>query len=120
MRRQNYDAQSLVDQGAHHCIVARSLRKPHRFWLASEALTKISHPPMDLRPQVARIAQRQNRVSIRLSNRVPMPATFQSAFAIRVNDARVCIRVITFEPTQKRRPEIETDVPVVVDDSLCN
>ena len=57
-------------------------------------------------------------MSIRLSKRVAMSTAFQGAFAIRLNDARVCVWVIAFEPTQKRRPEIETEVRVVIDDSL--
>src|SRR5437868_15003979 len=97
MRRQNDEAQTFIDQGAHHGIVAGSFRKPHCFGFTSEAMAKISLAPTNLRPQVARIAQRQNRVSISLSNRVPMSVTFQSAFAIRVNDARVCVRVISLE-----------------------
>src|SRR5207247_9561072 len=55
-----------------------------------------------------------------LSNGVPKSSSFQCSFAIRVNDARVCVRVITIEPTPKRRSEIETEVRVVIDDSLFN
>src|SRR5207244_3458676 len=107
MRRQNDEAQSFVDQGAHHRIVAGSFRKPHCFGFTLEAMAKISHAPTNLRPQVARIAQGQDRMSIGLSNSVAMSTAFQGTFAIRLNDARVCVRVITFEPTQKRRSEIE-------------
>ena len=120
MRRQNDEAQTFVDQDFHHCIVAGSFRKPHCFRLTSEAMAKISHAPTNLRPQVARIAQGQDRMSIGLSNSVAMSTAFQGTFAIRLNDARVCVRVITFKPTQKRRSEIETEVRVIIDDSLFN
>src|ERR1051326_6119453 len=49
-----------------------------------------------------------------LRDRIAMSAAFQSAFAVRLNNTRVCIRVIALEPAHQGWPEIEADIRVVI------
>ena len=47
-----------------------------------------------------------------------MTCTLQRALTIGCDDMRVSVGVICFEPTQQSGTKVETDVGVVVDNSL--
>src|SRR5205823_4255359 len=47
-----------------------------------------------------------------------MAGALQNTFLIGFENAVVCVSMILFEPVKERRPEVETDVRVVVYNSL--
>src|SRR5947209_1129497 len=53
-----------------------------------------------------------------LRNRVAMAMVLQHAFAIGFDDSRVSICVMLLKPTQQSGAKIETDVRVVINDSI--
>src|SRR5882724_2588057 len=60
------------------------------------------------------VAERQDRVTKSLRDRVAMPAMLQTTFAVCFENAFVGVRMILFEPVEERRPKVETDVRVIV------
>ncbi len=115
MRREDYVSKAFFNQCVHHSIVARSLRQPHRLSFTSETKPKIGEAPTNLGPQIAFIAQWQNRVAVRLRDRVAVTVVFHRALPIGVENSVVGFRMLLLKPTQERRPKIETDVLVVID-----
>src|SRR5712691_6982359 len=94
-------------------------RKPQRFRITAKAMTKVSDAPANLRAKIAFVAERQNRVTVSLRNRVAVATMLHCAFAIGSNDARVRVRMIALEPAQQGRPKVETDRRVVINNSLA-
>ena len=64
------------------------------------------------------VAERQDGMTISLGHRVAVAAVLQSAFAISFQNTVVGIAMILFKPAQQGRPKVETDVGIVVYDSL--
>src|SRR5947209_2673211 len=81
-------------------------------------MAKIPDATSDLRAQVALVAERQNGVTIALRDGIAVAAMALRAGSIGGDDTRVSRRMVAFEPDHQRRPEVETDVGVVVDDAI--
>src|SRR5579884_667429 len=95
-----------------------SLRQPHAFGVAAEAMLKIANAPYDLRALVAAVRQRQDYVVVGLRNRRTVTRKRLLAFTISIQDRLVGLGRILFQPRQKSRPEVEADSGIVVDDFL--
>src|SRR5258705_1179752 len=98
LRSQDHITQALIYQQRQRRIISRSFRKPQRFGIATETVTKIGETPNNLRQPVAIIAAGQNCVAIGLRNSISMAATFGGTFSVRSQDALVGLRVMAFEP----------------------
>lgn len=81
-------------------------------------MAKIRDAPGDLGAQIARIAQRQNRVIVGLCDRAAVPMVALRAEAIGLDDARVGLGLRGLHPSHQGRPEVETQVRIVIDDAL--
>src|SRR2546423_5949233 len=114
MRLKDHVTQAFVEQRRHNSIVTGRLWQPQAFGFTAESVTKIGQPPANLGPQIAIIAERQNRVTVCLRDGVAVPAMPDSAFAICSDDAGIRVGMMTFNPTQQCRTEIETDQFIVV------
>src|ERR1043166_2988844 len=115
---ENDELDSLLDQGSKRLRIARRLGKPERLGLAPEPMAEVGDSPANLGAEVARIAERQNRVPISLGDRVPMPAAGANTVAIRLKETGQEGRVLPRDPREKRRPEVEASRGVRVDDPL--
>jgi len=98
VRRQNHIAQPCFNQRGHHTVVASRFGQPQAFGFTSKSIAKVRQSPTNLCFQIAFIAQRQNRMTESLRNRVAVSVLFQCAVAIRLDDARVGISVLLFQP----------------------
>ena len=112
---ENDITQAFFDKCVKHAFVTGRLWQPHRFRVASEAITKVSQSPANLCAEIAFVAERQNRVTVGLRNRVAVPGLRDDALAIGGDDPVVSTAVMLVEPAQQRRTEIETDVFVIVE-----
>ena len=100
VRCENDNPQSSIDQRAHHVVIAGCLWQPHCFRVAPEAIAEVRQAPANLRLPVAFIAQRQNRMTVGLRDRVAMSSSFARAGLIGVDDPRVGVGMIPLEPAQ--------------------
>ena len=102
------EAHALLGQHRQHPLVDGGLRQPHALGFAPEPVAEVGQAPAHLGAQVAVVAQRQDRVLVGLGD-APVSRP------VGLDDARVDPRVV-LEPRQQRRPDVERQPPVVVDD----
>ena len=117
VRGEHREVQALVGQRAQRREVHGGLRQPHALGGPAEPAAKIVQPPPDLRPAVAVVRQREDCVRVRLRDGVAVPAA-PHALGVGLQDAPVHLRSAPLHPGEQRGPEVEGDVPVVVDDVL--
>src|SRR5437870_13338319 len=98
MRREDHVSQTFINQCTQNAIIASSFRQPHCFGLASETKAKVGNSPTDLGSQITFVAKRQNRMAIRLRDRIAMTISSDCALSIRFNYPGVSIGVVSFKP----------------------
>ena len=77
-------------------------------------MSKISQAPEHLRPGVALVTQRQDRMAISLRNRITMSVSLACAVLVGLNNPTVSFRMMRFQPGKQRRPKVEVDVRIVI------
>src|SRR5579871_5801280 len=81
-------------------------------------MAEINDAPVYLRAQIALVTQWQNRMIVGLRDGAAVAIVSFATELVGRNDARGGFRVGNFEPSHQRRPEVETQVGVVVYDAL--
>jgi hypothetical protein len=92
------------------------LRQPHSLRCAPEAEREGTCAPADLRADVARRAQRQDRMVVRLRPRVPVTRAL-AALPIRCDEIRDQGGRVLGQPRVERRADVEARPRVVVEDA---
>src|SRR5215208_1718610 len=116
--REDDVAQPLVDERRERRVVAGRLGEPERLGLPAEAAAEVGQPPAYLRAPVALVAEREDRVVVALRDGVAVAAVAQRTLAVGLNNPRVGLGLVAFEPVEERRAEVEAESRVVVDDAL--
>ena len=116
-RLENGERDPFVDEHLQRLGVDRGLGKPHPFRLASESRLEIANAPAHLRPFVARVRQRQDHVVVDLRDRGAVSLEAVAADAIGIDDGVIRLGRACLEPGDERRPDVEVDGRVVVDDA---
>jgi hypothetical protein len=115
--RQDGEAQAQLGEDVEALEVHRRFRQPQAFRRAAEAVLEVADPPDHLRALVARVAERQDGVPVGLGERRAVAGEALAAVAVRRQHRLVRLRLPVLEPGEQRRPEIEADARVVVDDA---
>src|SRR5579875_560504 len=118
MRRQDRVSHPGVDQRAQSGVVACGLGQPHRLGLTTEVMVERNDAPRYLGLEVAPIAERQDRMIVRLSDRVAVAMARVEAHAVGGADARPGPGMRPLKPAHQRWPEVEAYRPIVVDDAV--
>ena len=117
MGGENREADPLLGENLQGLGVDGGLGQPHALGLAAEPAAEILDAPADLRDLVAPVRQRQDRVVVGLRDRGAVAREPLAADPVGVEDGSVDGGVVGLEPREKRRPEIEADLRVVVRDA---
>jgi hypothetical protein len=83
-------------------------------------MAKIGKTPHDLRQPITVVAQRQNRMTESLRDRVSVTGSIRRAFTVRLNDTLIRLGMVLFHPRQQRRAKVETDLCVIIDDVFAD
>src|SRR6185369_11031261 len=78
-------------------------------------MAKVGETPENLCQTIAVIAKWQYRVTVRLCDRVAVTTACQGAVSIGDQDLLVRVAVMSLEPREQRRAEVEIDERVVDD-----
>ncbi len=105
-RRQHRVAHALLDKNRECLLIDSGLGQPHAIGLVAETTGEVIQPPADLRPLVAGGRQRQNRVIIRLGQRVAH-AIAREILAIRGDKRLIDVGVMAFKPGGQRWPKVK-------------
>ena len=98
--------------------VDRGLRQPHALGLAAEAVLEIARCPRRICVCLSRaVGERHDHVVVGLRDRRAVAGEALLALAIGLEDAPVDVRRVRLHPGEQRRPEVEADARVVVDDA---
>ena len=91
--------------------------EPHALGATAEAVLEVGDAPADLRAGVALAGERHDHVVVDLRDGGAMAAIAFGAGAIGVLDHAIGAGREVRQPTQQRRPEVEADARVVVEDA---
>jgi len=116
MRRKNDELEPVIDEDLERRRVDRRFGEPDPLGLMAEAPLEVVNAPPDLCFLVAPRGERHDDVVVALRDRVPVPAEPGRAQAVRLEYPPVDAGEIILEPREERRPEIEADPFVVVDE----
>ncbi len=114
--RENREQDAVLGHDVERLEVDGRLREPHPFGLSAEPRLEIRHAPDDLGPLVAAPGQRHDEVVVGLGHGAPVAAEAGAALLVRVEDGLVDLGARLLHPGQERRPGVEADRGVVVDD----
>ena len=105
---QDREPHALLGQDGQHRPVDRRLRQPHARGGAPEAVAEVGQAPADLGADVALVGQRQDHVVEGLGD--------GSAPGLGGPDPVVDVGLAALQPRHQRRPDVEGQFLVVVDD----
>src|ERR1019366_6905407 len=115
IRRQNSIFDSRLRQRLQRFLVHRAFRQPHPLRPPPKTIDEILDTPTDLDFLVARAQQRQYRMAVGLRHRIAVAAAlFRNGLVAHPNRA-VGRLPVPFHPAQQRRPEIEVERFVIVE-----
>jgi len=115
--RQDRVTNAELDQRLQRLGRDRRLGQPQTVGAVAEAAVEVVQPPHQLRARIARVRERDDRVRIRLRDR-PAAAQPLALRDVGLAQPRLGRRVMPPQPARQRRPEVERDTIVVVDDRL--
>ena len=114
-RGQEREANALLRQHLERLAVRRGLREPHPVGLATEAMPEVGQAPAHLGDLVATAAERQDRVPVRLRDRVPVSSR-RAARPVGLQDRAVDVRTLVLEPCHERGADVEREGGEIVHD----
>ena len=114
-RRKDREPHACLGKDIEALGVGGRLGKPHPLGGPSEHMAELGQAPQDLRSLVAAIQQGKYRVVVRLRDRVSVPEA-QPRIAIGIHQRGQRGLAVPRHPIQQRRPEIERETFVIVDD----
>ena len=115
-RGKDHELDALFHEAAHGLHIYGGFSQPHSLKIAVEAFAEKILCPPDLRQLVTPRGQRHDQVVIDLTDSIAAASEPPEAFAVGLDDALGYFRVPIFKPSEKRRPEIETEVRIIVVD----
>src|SRR5206468_2940467 len=115
---QNHVAKSLLNQQVQRQLIAGGFRKPQAFGLATKAETEIGKSPKDLGQPITVVAERQNRVTVRLTDGIPVAATLIRAFLISIENPLVSAEMVFGEPRKQRWSKVKADIGIIINGLL--
>ena len=114
-RREEREAHALLRKHLERLAVRGRLREPHPVGLAPEATPEVGQAPSHLGDFVAAAAERKDRVSVRLRDRIPVSSD-RTTCPISLQDRAVDVRALQLEPRHKRGTDVERERGEVVHD----
>src|SRR5678815_5729022 len=78
-------------------------------------MAKVFQPPDDLRQSIAFVAERKDRMSVSLRDGVAVTTARHSTLVISVQDLLISVAMMSLEPGEQRRSEVEADERIVDD-----
>ena len=113
---QDREQDALGGHDVERLEVDRRLREPHPLGPAAEAVFEVADAPEDLGPLVAARGERHDEVVIGLGHGRPVAAEAGARRLVGLEDGPVGPGVRALQPGEERRPGVERDRGVVVDD----
>ena len=116
-RRENRVFDAMSGENFQTFGICRRFCEPHPFGLAPKTVFKIAETPINLRCFVGSICQRQNQMTVRLSDRRTVTTVQTAAFFVRLLNEAIGFGVLFFHPRQECRAEIEAHARVIVENT---
>ena len=109
VRRQDDELDSRRCHRRQRVVVGSAFRQPHSGRLAPEAENEIVDAPRNLQLAIARRQQRQNRMAVRLRDRVAVPAVSRRVQSVAASHRAIRSLAMRLQPSGERRTDIEAD-----------
>ena len=97
-------------------VIGSAFRQPHPSRLAPEAEDEVVDAPSNLQLAIARRQQRQNRMAVRLRDRVAMPTVARGIQRVATSHRAIGGLAMRLQPSRERRADIETQRLVIIAD----
>ena len=116
IRREDDELDSRRRDRRKRLVIGSAFRQPHPGRLAPEAEDEVVDTPSDLQLAIARRQQRQNRMAVRLRDRVAMPTVAGGIQRVATSHRAIRGLAMRLQPSGERRADIEAERLVIIAD----